>query len=811
MIKIFLLALLVSTGLQAQSIAEKKAGIAFGTGDLSREAQVHLTQLNRELADSHAKLREYHEQVMELYTKNAPEECYQPLLDQISKLRKHLKKIQNRWREIANECNKDEDYALWHQPETTIGQLVMDYGAQEYVYMMSPEISDLRLSIDSNLPVPRNAWNEMLDLILTQNGIGIKQLNPYLRQLYFIHADKSNLKLITNKRQDLCMLPPESRICFVLSPEPSDVRRIWAFLDKFVNFNNTVLQMIGRDILIIAKVGEIQDLLKLYDFVSTNRGDKEYRVISLWRVDAEEMSKILAAIFDHLPSGGAPSYDPEKGRRFDAPEMDGGNGLKVIPLANVAHALFLVGTPEEIRKAEEIIQEVEGQVGGPREKVIFWYTAKHSDPEELAKVLEKIYTLMVDEGVTTEPTDPPAANSTANAQTPATPAQPFPPANIYDDGYYLDSNHVVNGANKKLDLNTNPNAGRNNFIVDLKTGSIVMVVEADILCKMKDLIKKLDIPKKMVQIEVLLFEKRIEKDNSFGLNLLRLGDRASNTHGTSFLFRDSGGEDGQRKDNLGITEFFISRMRTASGIPAFDLAYKFLLNQDDVQINASPSILTINQTPAKIAIEEEISVNTGIFEVETNKGVTLKDAYARANYGITIEITPTIHLRDDDSLEDCDYVTLLSDITFETIHPQKNSRPTVTRRKINNEVRVADGQTVILGGLRKKSTTDARESIPFIGELPGIGKLFSNTQLHDHSTEMFIFITPKIVTDPSEQLERIRNEELCRRPGDIPCFLKCLVESREREKNRLMSGSMVMLFGREKDRYVCPQGEYDGR
>lgn len=805
------IAVLLYVGVQAQTIAEKKAGVTYGSSDLNKQSQTALTKLNKDVTEAHLALKELHEQVLDLYNKNAPEEIYQSLLAEIQEIRTQVHAQENNWREVACDSNKDEDYALWHQPETTLGQLVMDYGSQNYVYMMAPEISDLRICVDSNIAVPRSAWDEMLELILTQNGVGIKQINPYLRQLYFIQCDKSNLSLITNNRKDLCVMPPDARICFVLSPEPSEVRRIWVFLDKFVNYNNTCLQMIGRDILIVAKVAEVQDLMKLYDFVSSNRGDKEYKVISLWRVDSEEMAKILAAMFDQL-SPGADSYDVEKEqrRRFDIHDSSEGNGLKVISLSNVAHALFLVGTAEEIRKAEEIIKQVECQVGGPREKVIYWYTAKHSDAEELANVLEKIYALMIGEGLGAEEISLIPTSAVATPAPPEVPRQPFPPANVYDDGYYLDDRHIVNPPPEELRRNQDANIGRNNFIVDVKTGAIVMVVEADILPKMKDLIKKLDVPKKMVQLEVLLFEKRLNKENSFGLNLLRLGDCASNTHDTCLLFN----EDKHGHHNMGITEFLISRAKTCSGIPAFDLAYKFLMNQDDVQINSSPSILTINQTPALIAIEEEISVNTGVFEVETNKGVTLKDAFARARYGIKIEITPTIHVREDDDMNECDYVTLVTDIAFETIHPNhhQKDRPNVTRRVINNEVRIPDGQTVILGGLRKKVASDCKESIPFLGEIPGIGKLFSNTTLQDHSTEMFIFITPKIIKDPCEELERIRMEELCKRPGDLPCFLRCLVEARECERNRLLVNSMSLLFGPEPDRFICPpQGEFDGR
>ena len=54
---------------------------------------------------------------------------------------------------------------------------------------------------------------------------------------------------------------------------------------------------------------------------------------------------------------------------------------------------------KEISKAEEIISSIENQVGEARNKTIFRYTVKHSDPEELAQVLHKVYTIMVTEGV----------------------------------------------------------------------------------------------------------------------------------------------------------------------------------------------------------------------------------------------------------------------------------------------------------------------------------------------------------------------------------------------------------------------------
>lgn len=829
--------------LTAQTIAEKKAGLAPSGNDLNKDLQKYLDRTNLEVTDAHVELKQLYVQVKELFLHNAPESSYKELLDKINLVKNRLVSAEENWRDTSSQTNAQEDYALWHQPETTLEQLVIDYGSQNYVYIVPPEIAAMNLSVDSNLPIPRSSWDEMLEIILLQNGVGIKQLNPYLRQLYLVKNDKSTIRLITNHRQDLSLLPSNDRICFVLTPEPADARRVWQFLDRFVNPNSIVLQMIGRDILVVGTVAEIQDLLKLYDFAANNRGDKEYKAIPLKRIEAEEMAKIIGAIFDQLTDTSVAIERserplPQNGRgerqrmperpRAENKEAPGVNGLKVITLAHVAQAIFLVGTREEIRKAEEIIRDVENQMGEAREKIIYWYTTKHSDPAELAAILEKIYSLMVSSGASEDgkpreivevPPLPPLP--LIDRQDISNIAQPIPPRNIFDDGYFLDSDHIVNpdmGPPEALD----PNWNRNNFIVDLKTGAIVMVVEADILPRLKDLIKKLDVPKKMVQIEVLLFEKKLARQDNIGLNLLRIGDCASQTHRTCFNFNDTRPwkhlnpfhEDFILGGN-GITSFFISREKTNSGIPAYDLLYKFLINQDDIQINASPSVLTINQTPALIKIEEEISVNTGIFEIPTTGSVALKDAFARARYGIKIEITPTIHLAEDseDCDDECDYVTLVTDIIFETIQPtvKDHSRPDVTRRVINNQVRIPDGQTVIIGGLRRKVSDDHKESIPFLGELPGVGKLFSNTQMQEHSTEMFIFITPKIIKDPCEELERLKLYEMSRRPGDIPSFLCELQEAREREKNRVLAGTMNLLFGPEPDRCVVPLGEYDGR
>ncbi len=828
------------------TIEEKKASLSVGgTGDLSKEMQRFLLQVNTELKEQNLLLRDLYRQVRDLYTHNAPQEEYAELLLQINQVRDNITILQESWLKMAADNNKEEDYALWHLPDTTIGEMVIDYGSQDSVYLMSEEIEDLSLSINSNIPIPRSSWGEMMEIILRQNGIGIKQLNPFLRELFFFKDNNSNVRILTNKPSDLEIFPGDTRIGYVLSPSSDEIKRVKFFFEKFINPNNSEIEMIGRDILIIAPINEIRELLKLYKFVEQNNGNLEYKIVPLKRVDPVEMGNVLSSIFEQLVDTPEPvpikeGETPQTKRRPAVSKSSEVSGLKVVTLAGLAKALFLIGTPEEIAKAQEIIDQVESEVGEAREKIVYTYQAKHTDSVELADILDRVYSMMIGAGpsVMREPGGPPPfppeefpgaaanSNSKSNSTTKVNINEDggvlrnlLSPEEIYNPGFYHDGSYVINSdliqPGSSPQGNPEPNSGRSNFIVDVKTGSIVMVVEAIFLPKLKELLRKLDVPKKAVQIEVLLFEKQADTNSVFGLNLLRLGDKASNTDFTGLSYNDINPVGRPANiGNRGILEFCLSRICNPSGIAAYDLAYRFLLTRDDVTINSNPSVVAINQTTAIIEIKDQISVNTGTLLIDSTGGAIPNNQFIREEYGITIKVTPTVHMRDENDPNGTDatnYVTLESDITFDTIQPSVVDRPDVTRRHIVNETRIADGQTVIIGGLRRKEAKDSKESIPFLGELPGIGKLFSETRMEDNMREMFIFITPTIIVDPAEDMERLKYIHLCRRPGDIPAFLCRLDRAREQEKKHLFEGYLSMILGRDPATLYCPPGEYDGR
>jgi general secretion pathway protein D len=763
-------ALLTTKPFYALTIAEKKESFLRHDNEMDPNTLEQLREVNQQLEEKRFELSQLYNQGLALYQAKASAEGYEPLLQRIRQLKAEIVEIQHMWRAETSSLIQNEEYALWHQPDASLQQLIMDYGAPDYVYLIPPEISGIRMSLNSNLPIPRESWGECLELIVSQYGIGIRELNPYLRELYILRNDSTAIKGIVDHPAQLDFYPPNHRICYILTPNVTDPRSDLLFLQKFSNPAATKLEILNGKIFITSSVETIQELLKLYSFANAAEKRQEFQLVTLSKINAKEMEIILNSAFHDSQLSSADGSE--------------GSTLRVIPLEHLSQSLFLSGSNDDVKKALALIRDVESQIEDPQEKTVFWYTAKHSDPEELAAVLAKVYDLLIN-----------ASTKSSDPKKPDKPSKKEEGNN--EEKMVVPAIHIEPKKEKRTSHKTAD--GQNNFIVDPKTGAIIMVVEADALPKIKELLKKLDVPKKMVQLEVLLFEKKVTNSSNFGLNLLRLGDGAKNLVKTGISWSVGGG-------GPGILEFLLSRNK-GSGIPAYDLAYQFMLGQEDVQINASPSVTTINQTPATIAIVEEVSIDSG-------EGEKKQRIFTRAQYGITIQITPTINMDDNQNVDDTNFVTLETDITFDTPKKNQNERPDVTRRHIKNHVRIADGQTVILGGLRRKNSQDNKESIPFLGEIPGIGKLFSHTDMHDDSTEMFVFITPKILADPLQDAEKIRKEELKKRPGDTPAFLYELVKAQNKEKKRLFEQSLTALFGRGEPTDPSVQqkvGEYDGR
>ncbi len=233
-----------------------------------------------------------------------------------------------------------------------------------------------------------------------------------------------------------------------------------------------------------------------------------------------------------------------------------------------------------------------------------------------------------------------------------------------------------------------------------------MVVRREELPKIKSLLKKLDVPKRMVQLDVLLVEKKLTDHKQIGINLLQLGTSSSNTTKNALTFNNE-----EKALHKGILRFMFSR--TGHEGPGFDLTYNFLLAQEDVRINANPSVLAINQTPATVSIVEEISIDNGAIPVQLAAGgVTFERSFTRAQ----------TELRSISSPQSISQTIAKASLVLSRSRRISNSirpiSPSMTGLRsigatLKTKCALPMGETVILGGLRRKMEEDSREKSPF--------------------------------------------------------------------------------------------------
>ena len=743
-----------------------------------------LSKLKMELHDSCNEVRS-------LAEKGAQESEFQELLVSVSAKREKIKKLEESWRvsSVREASQGDEPYAMWDVGETTLSQLIMEYGASDFLYVIPQELSGMKISLFSGIPLPHESWSEMIEMILAQNGVGVKRLNPFVKQLYILKLDPSAIEAIVAKESDLQLFANHSRLFYVFSPPAEQLKSVQAFFERFSDPKQSLIQAIGSKVAIVSSKETIERLIGLYHAIWEQGQGKVVRVVSLLKMIPQEAEKILKAVFSDTGARNRPTYYPT-----------GADELATMALPS---GLVLIGENNTVERAQKILSDMEAQLEDPGEKVIFWYTCKHSNPEDVAAVLAQVYDSLVGSGFErradlTAPPSPPTQAPFSPSNPPNVPGQmppaPLPTAENPCPLPYLCPGPGYNPVMPATAPFMQPGVfdkeqqiAFGNFIVDTKTTSILMVVRREELPKIKTLLKKLDVPKRMVQLDVMLIEKKFRDSRELGFSLLQFGTNSSGTKETAVTYSTS--ERGTFSN--GLFSFIFSR--PSGKFPAADMKFNFLLAQEDVRIKANPSVLAINQTPAQISIVEEISINNGAFPFNSPTGTVIQDSYTRAQYGITINLTPTIHLPDEEG--GLSFISLDTDLEFDSTKIiSADSRPPVTRRNIKNQVRVADGETIILGGLRQQIEEDSREKIPFLGDLPGIGKLFGTSRARDISTEMFIFITPRIIKDPVEDLRCIRQEEYAMRAGDIPEFLKCLDEAKAKERKRLFGQSLKTLF-----------------
>ena len=178
--------------------------------------------------------------------------------------------------------------------------------------------------------------------------------------------------------------------------------------------------------------------------------------------------------------------------------------------------------------------------------------------------------------------------------------------------------------------------------------------------------------------------------------------------------------------------FFRSDLNLGATIEA--LQVKGLL-----QILAEPNVLAENGRQASFLAGGEFPFPS----VSSGTGGTPTVSIMFREYGIRLTFTPvitprgTIQLHVAPEVSALDFTNGLSISGFNV--------PALTTRKMNTQVELSEGQSFAIGGLLDNRTTDTFEKIPFIGDIPILGRLFQSKLVSKQNTELIVIVTPELV------------------------------------------------------------------
>lgn len=247
------------------------------------------------------------------------------------------------------------------------------------------------------------------------------------------------------------------------------------------------------------------------------------------------------------------------------------------------------------------------------------------------------------------------------------------------------------------------------------TYKVAITASPAIIARIKADIARLDQPRQQVMLEALVLEISQDELNNLGFNF---GSKyfSVNTLGTA------GGNNGT---------FAYSSVSRDQLVQISALAQK-----GAVRVRANPRVATGDGQTANMEVGREnyFTITSGAVNFAYNTLEVIRS-------GISLRITPRI-------LEDSNEVTALVEPEVRDVTGNSaNGLPEISFRRAATNVRVRDGESIVIGGLINEFTTNTKTKIPILGDIPLIGGLFRGTNSRKLRSETVIIVTPRILRD----------------------------------------------------------------
>nr|WP_321465002.1 type II secretion system secretin GspD [uncultured Desulfobulbus sp.] len=514
-------------------------------------------------------------------------------------------------------------------------------------------------------------------------------------------------KSIATLREGQVPLGEDKVVTQIIALKYANADEIKGMLTPLVSKTSVLISHAKSGMIILTDyASNITRLMEIIRAVDVPPDSEEMVIIPLYHASADNVAKAVSQLFATTQT-----------KRGVRPEI-----VKIIPFERT-NTLIVFASKSSVERVRGVVAKLDADVPR-REGNLHVVYLQHANAEELVKVLMN---LPGDESGTKNTSAP--SGKLASASAPA--------------------------ISKEIKI-----------VADKETNSLIITGPREEYEVVEDVIKKLDIPRRMVYLEALIMEVKVTKDFSIGV---QWGDGNGSVIGG---FSGKGGSysyDALTSLNsgtlpAGFTLGVIEKGITIGGVTFENLgavvnAYK---SDDDVNVIATPQILTTDNKKASIKVGENVPYITSKNTTDSEQDYT---NYDYKDVATSLTITPQVNQADIVRLEIGVEVVKLKD-TETTTTPSTFTRTADTTVIVHNE------ETVVIGGMIGQDTTTGEYKVPVLGDIPVLGWLFKSHSNSQEKTNLYIFITPHIVENPAELADlyhkkRQNMESLHKEPGDV--------------------------------------------
>ena len=329
---------------------------------------------------------------------------------------------------------------------------------------------------------------------------------------------------------------------------------------------------------------------------------------------------------------------------------------------------------------------------------------------------------------------------------------------------YLSAEEAAKSLNALLGKSAEAEPGRRSIAIEPSVANNALLVDARgrDFEYVKRLVEELDQVPQQVLVEVLIAEVDLEKGLDLGVEWF--GIEQPEGSGTGGFGRTRYGENdsmmqllGQGTFPQGLAAGVLSGTFTAADGTVYNQMPFYLravAGDQDIKILSNIPLWAQNNLEASVSVGENIPILKSSVEGSGSDRDYIQNI-ERRDVGITLTLTPHVNPNNEIQLD----LNPCIETVVASTGDAANYTPTISKREVKTTITVPDRKTVVISGLIREDTAKLQSKVPILGDIPLLGWLFRSSSDVHKRTNLLIFVTPRIVTDPAQaEAERARLE-----------------------------------------------------